>query len=111
MHRPQSQWRAARRRRIWAIRIVLLALLLVVGTRVVDTIRGGEEEIVVAFEGNVVEMVGTAEGESALPDGATAFDDHYPGVANLDPRLRDALRAATALAQEDGVSIQVSTLR
>jgi zinc D-Ala-D-Ala carboxypeptidase len=39
--------------------------------------------------------------DGALPDRATVFDDRYPGVANLDPDLLQALReAATDAAQE-----------
>jgi D-alanyl-D-alanine carboxypeptidase len=31
------------------------------------------------------------EADGALPDGVTVFDDQYPGVANLDPDLLQAL--------------------
>ncbi len=33
----------------------------------------------------------TTEADDALPDGVTVFDDQYPGVANLDPDLLQAL--------------------
>ena len=33
----------------------------------------------------------TTEADGALPDGVTIFDDQYPGVANLDPHLLQAL--------------------
>ena len=44
----------------------------------------------------------------ALPDGVTVFDDRYPGVANLDPGLRQALRAAATEAAGDGVEFHVN---
>jgi hypothetical protein len=31
------------------------------------------------------------EADGALPDGVTVFDEQYPGVANLDPDLLQAL--------------------
>jgi len=31
------------------------------------------------------------EADGALPDGVTVFDDQYPGVANFDPDLLQAL--------------------
>jgi hypothetical protein len=50
---------------------------------------------------------GTADGH--LPDGTTAADDRYPGVARLDPDLLRALRAATADAAADGVTITLNS--
>lgn len=50
----------------------------------------------------------TAE-DGVLPDGATAFDDQHPGVANLDPALLQALRAATAEAAATGVRLVVNS--
>ncbi|WIM94471.1 D-alanyl-D-alanine carboxypeptidase family protein [Actinoplanes oblitus] len=50
-----------------------------------------------------------AEGDGGLPDSATVFDDRYPGVANLDPELLHALRAAAADAARAGVTFQVSS--
>ena len=44
-----------------------------------------------------------------LPDGATAFDDALPAIANLDPRLLGALRRASLDAEEDGVEIVVNS--
>ena len=46
--------------------------------------------------------VGEADG--AVPDGTTVFDDEIPGVANLDPALRAALRQAATDAADDGSS-------
>ena len=50
-----------------------------------------------------------AEDDGALPDGVTAFDDEYPGVANLDPDLLHALRDAAIDAADDGVKFFVNS--
>ena len=47
--------------------------------------------------------------DGVLPDLVTALDDRYPGVANLDPGLLDALRRATSEAADDGVTIDVNS--
>jgi D-alanyl-D-alanine carboxypeptidase len=49
------------------------------------------------------------EADGALPDGATVFDDEYPGIANLEPHLLQGLRDATMDAAEDGVEITVNS--
>ncbi|HEX7099685.1 MAG TPA: M15 family metallopeptidase [Acidimicrobiia bacterium] len=49
----------------------------------------------------------TEEGE--LPAGSTVFDDLYPGIANLDPALLEALRTAAKDAAEEGVTIDVTS--
>jgi D-alanyl-D-alanine carboxypeptidase len=50
--------------------------------------------------------LGVADG--VVPDGTTVFDDHVPAVAELDPDLSRALRAATTDAARDGVKVYVS---
>lgn len=52
---------------------------------------------------------GTSEADGVVPDGVTAFDDQYPGVANLDPELLQALREAATDAAEDGIDIHVNS--
>jgi len=53
---------------------------------------------------------GTAtEDDGAVPDGATVFDDEYPGVANLDRDLLQALREAATDAARDGVEFYVNS--
>jgi D-alanyl-D-alanine carboxypeptidase len=47
--------------------------------------------------------------DGVLPDGVTVFDDRYPGVANLDPALLDALRRAATDAADDGVGFVVDS--
>lgn len=53
---------------------------------------------------------GTTTGaDGGLPDRVTVFDDQYPGVANLDPELVRALRAAATDAADDGVEFNVNS--
>jgi zinc D-Ala-D-Ala carboxypeptidase len=49
------------------------------------------------------------EAGGALPDGATVFDDGFPGVANLDSDLRGAVRRAAADAAAEGVGFLVDS--
>jgi LAS superfamily LD-carboxypeptidase LdcB len=49
------------------------------------------------------------EADGALPDGVTVFDNEYPGVANLDPDLLQALREAATDAADDGVEFHVNS--
>jgi hypothetical protein len=43
------------------------------------------------------------EGDGAVPDATTVFDDQVPGVAKLDPALLGALRRAATDAGHDGI--------
>jgi zinc D-Ala-D-Ala carboxypeptidase len=49
------------------------------------------------------------EADSAVPDGATVFDDEIPGVAKLDPDLLGALRQAATDAADGGVEFFVNS--
>ena len=49
------------------------------------------------------------EAGGAVPDGTTVFDDEVPGVANLDPALRAALRRAASDAAADGVRLFIDS--
>jgi zinc D-Ala-D-Ala carboxypeptidase len=49
------------------------------------------------------------EADGAVPDGATVFDDEFPGVANLDPALLGALGQAATDAAGDGVEFVVTS--
>jgi hypothetical protein len=49
------------------------------------------------------------EGDGAVPDGTTVFDDGVPGVAKLDPDLLAALRRAATDAAGDGVEFLVDS--
>src|SRR4029450_2707458 len=49
------------------------------------------------------------EADGVLPDGVTVFDDQYPGVANLDRDLLQALRKAATDAADDGIELYVKS--
>jgi zinc D-Ala-D-Ala carboxypeptidase len=51
----------------------------------------------------------TTEDDGAVPDGVTVFDTDYPGVANLDPDLLQALREAATDAADDGIEFYVNS--
>lgn len=51
----------------------------------------------------------TDEADGNLPDGTTVTDQELPGIAKLEPELRDALHRATADAAEDGVQIEINS--
>lgn len=51
----------------------------------------------------------TTTDDGAVPDGVTVFDGEYPGVANLDPALLAALRAAATDAAADGIEFRVNS--
>ena len=58
---------------------------IVIGALVSEVLRGDHGGTTTEADGAVTEADG------ALPDGVTAFDDQYPGVASLDPDLLQAL--------------------
>ncbi|KZM75029.1 peptidase M15 [Nocardia terpenica] len=47
--------------------------------------------------------------DGVLPRRVTVFDDKYPGIANLDPALLHALRAAATAAAAEGVEFYVTS--
>lgn len=49
------------------------------------------------------------EAGGVLPRGVAVFDDRYPGVANLDPDLLQALREAATDAADDGITFYVNS--
>ena len=49
------------------------------------------------------------EADGAVPEGVKVYDDDIPAVANLDPRLRRALRQAALDAAKDGIEIVVNS--
>ena len=53
--------------------------------------------------------VALGEAGGAVPSGTTVFDQHVPGVANLDPALLEALRWAAADAAAAGVQLVVDS--
>ena len=49
------------------------------------------------------------EADGVVPDGVTVFDGEFPAVAELDPDLLKALRAAATDAADDGVEFYVNS--
>jgi hypothetical protein len=49
------------------------------------------------------------EADGALPGGVTVFEGSYPGIANLDPDLLLALRAATTDAADEGLRLDINS--
>src|SRR5918994_399207 len=49
------------------------------------------------------------EADGVVPDGVTVFDDEFPAVAELEPDLLTALRAAATDAADDGVEFHVNS--
>jgi hypothetical protein len=49
------------------------------------------------------------ESDGVVPDDVTVFDDAFPAVANLDPRLLKALRQAASEAADDGTKFYVNS--
>jgi hypothetical protein len=56
--------------------------------------------------GGLPEISSVTEADGLLPDGATVFDGEYPGIANLDANLLDALQRA---ATDSGLDFPVSS--
>jgi zinc D-Ala-D-Ala carboxypeptidase len=73
------------------------------GVSPIDVLRGEHRGLRIDHPGAPGEV------ESAVPDGATVFDDESPGVANLDPDLLGALRQAATDAADDGVEFVVDS--
>lgn len=93
---PTAFTLTSRRRRGPAITLVALLLLAVASVGY----------LVLSF---TVWSPPTGMSDGNLPDGATVADEELPGVANLEPELRDALHRATVDAADDGVQIQINS--
>jgi hypothetical protein len=93
-------------------RVVLSAAII--GTLVYQSASSSApsfSEVLLGDHGGTTAEAGGAvtEDDGALPDGATAFDDEYPGIANLDPALLQVLRDAATEAAYEGIEIQVTS--
>jgi zinc D-Ala-D-Ala carboxypeptidase len=55
------------------------------------------------------EDVSVTEEDGALPDGATVFDNEYPGIARLNAGLLRALRNAAKAAAADRIALDVNS--
>ncbi|MDR0417114.1 MAG: D-alanyl-D-alanine carboxypeptidase family protein [Propionibacteriaceae bacterium] len=91
----------------------LVALLVVAGLavgaaavfRVLDVVSPSLDPVA----GGDLPTGAVTAADGVLPEGATVFDDRYPGVANLDATLLQALRTAAAAAAQAGVTFYVSS--
>jgi hypothetical protein len=85
--------------------------LIVVATSIVGLLAGQSVSIAAPTFSEILhgDPGGLTAADGLLPDGATAFDDRYAGVANLDADLLDALRAAATGAAADEVTLYVNS--
>jgi len=112
-----SQKASARTRAHWTLRPYAVGLVVtaaIVGTlayRSASSSAPSFSEVRRDHHGGATTGVDGAvtEADGPLPDGVTVFDDQYPGVANLDPDLLQALREAATDAAHDGVEFFVDS--
>src|SRR6266540_1216561 len=113
-----SQTAAARTRsrrtlRPYAVGLVVVAAAII-GTLVYQSASSSAPSFSEVLRGDHGGATTEADGavtedDGAVPDGVTVFDDQYPGVANLDPDLLQALREAATDAADDGVKFYVNS--
>ncbi len=84
--------------------VVLLAIVATVGFHAASSSAPAVGELGRGGPGGAA-----TQADGVLPDGATVFDDQYPGIANLDPDLRAALRKAASVAAADGITVDVNS--
>jgi hypothetical protein len=101
-----ARTRSRRTRRPYAVGLVVVTAAII-GAFVYQSESSSAPSV---SEGQHGDHGGTAtEADGALPDGVTVFDDRYPGVANLDPDLLQALRKAATDAADDGIEFYVNS--
>jgi hypothetical protein len=88
--------------------------LAIAGSIVAAGLSGGHraELIISRLTENAKSLLGSHKGsptQAREQDDATALDSREPGVANLDPRLRRALRRASKDAALNGVTITINS--
>jgi len=88
---------------------LLVIAAAIVGTLVSQSASSSARSFSEGLPGTATIDGVVTEADGTLPDGVTVFDDHYPGVANLDPDLLDVLREAAADASEDGIEFFVNS--
>ena len=99
-----AQARRARRLVLVGLAVVVAAIIGTLGHQSASSTAPSFSEVNRGDHGRT-----TTEDHGALPDGVTVFDDEYPGIANLDPSVLEALRRAATDAAEDGVDFQVNS--
>jgi len=116
MSDDESARTAARR-----IRAAVLAALVAVGATVVSVLTWealAQSSPAALSSASAPSPGGTSRGDrtsplgaadGVVPDRVTVFDDGIPAVANLDPDLLEALRAAATDAADDGVEFYVNS--
>jgi D-alanyl-D-alanine dipeptidase len=80
-----------------------MAVVAILGTLVYQTASASVPGLGTVLGG------AAADGDGALPEGATVADVEHAGIANLDPALLQALGDATADAAADGIRLQVNS--
>ncbi len=106
IHRSRSRIRL-RRIRVAGLLVVIAAIAAALGYQ---SLASSSSTAASPFDALRGEHRGApGEADSAVPDGATVFDDEVPGVANLDPDLLGALRQAATDAAEGGVEFFVNS--
>lgn len=103
--------RARSRRTLWCT-VALVLTAAIIGTVVYQSTSSapsGFDDVLRGDPGRASATAhgGVTEADGVLPDGVTVFDDTYPGVANLDPALLRALRAAATAAAAEGVTFHI----
>jgi hypothetical protein len=101
-----SQASAARTRTRSSRRPTAVGLAVITAAIIGTLVHRSASSLAPVF-GEVGGTTSTADG--ALPDGVTVFDDQYPGVANLDNDLLQALRKAATDAADDGIEFNVNS--
>jgi zinc D-Ala-D-Ala carboxypeptidase len=107
----RAEARRAPRRVLVGLAVVIAAIIGTLGYQSVSSSATSFSEVRRGNHGGTTTEADGAvtEDDGALPDGLTVFDDQYPGVANLDPNLLQALRRAATDAADAGVEFQVNS--
>jgi hypothetical protein len=96
-----------RRLRVAGLLVAIAASAAVLGDQVPGVSSSTAESPIDVLRGEPRGAHGEVDG--AVPDSATVFDDHIPGVANLDSELLGALRQAAMDAAAGGVEFVVDS--
>ncbi|GAA1601536.1 hypothetical protein GCM10009804_67640 [Kribbella hippodromi] len=99
---------ATNRRTKSTVRAVLIvANAAVIGVFIHQLLAQSTYPVASSSASSSTSALGAADG--AMPAGVTVFDDHVPGVINLDTDLLLALRKAATAAADDGVQFFVNS--
>src|SRR4030095_1100198 len=109
--RARTTTRRTLRRTAFALVVVTAAIIATLVHQSASSSAPSFSEVPRGHHGGATTEVDGAvtEVDGALPDGVTVFDDQYPGIANLDPDLLQALRDAATDAAHDGVQFVVDS--